>query len=153
MKSYLSRAQQKFHSPLNRARPSCRDSRYAAASKGDTSGTTRGRRQRRFGSSSGMPCEDVGCDSLWASCSASTSWKNPERILSTSTEQRTATHSVADCRRTSTAEWGDNLLTFGATILASPCCLPGWILLIEVISDATSEWLSLYSSLEFCLAV
>jgi len=41
-------------------------------------------------------------------------------ILRTSTEQRTATHSVADCSRISTAELGDSLLTLGATIRASP---------------------------------
>ena len=41
------------------------------------------------------------------------------RILRTSTEQRTATDSVADCNLTSTAECGESLLTFGATILAS----------------------------------
>jgi len=41
-------------------------------------------------------------------------------ILRTSTEHKTATHSVADCSRISTAELGDNLLTLGATMRASP---------------------------------
>jgi len=109
----LKRAQQKFHSPPNNALPSCKDSRKAAASKGDTSGTTIGSRHKI----SGFCDDEIG--SRADSCSQSASWKKPERIFRTSTAQRTAAHSFVDCNRISTAELGDSLLTFGATILAS----------------------------------
>ena len=61
-----------------------------------TSGMVNGSRQ--------ISCVPISRPPCCSSCSLSTSWKNTERILSTSTLHRMATVSLSDCKRISTTD-------------------------------------------------